>query len=79
MQAEEKKETERLKFELCYLKRRNHELQKQVRDMGATITRLATEKRALEIKKSLTDLISLFPKKASSDLSVKTEPGRLPL
>lgn len=50
MTAEERKETERLKFELCYLKRRNLELQKQVRDMGATITRLATEKRALEIK-----------------------------
>lgn len=50
MTAEERKETERLKFELCYHKRRNAELQQQVKDMGATIARLATEKRALEIK-----------------------------
>lgn len=50
MQTEEIKENEKLKFELCYLKRRNLELQKQIKDMGATIARLATEKRALEIK-----------------------------
>lgn len=50
MQSEEKKENEKLKFELCYLRRRNLELQQQVKDMGATISRLATEKRALEIK-----------------------------
>lgn len=50
MTAEEKREHERLKFELCYLKRRNKELQKQLEGMGATIARLASEKRALEIK-----------------------------
>lgn len=44
------KDIERLKFELCYLKSRNKELQKQVEGMGATIARLASEKRALELR-----------------------------
>lgn len=47
---EEKKENERLKFELCYLKSRNNELKRQIEAMGATIARLATEKRSLELK-----------------------------
>lgn len=44
------KENERLKFELCYLKSRNKELCKQIENMGATIARLASEKRSLELK-----------------------------
>lgn len=44
------KENERLKFELCYLKKRNKELQMQIEAMGATIARLASEKRSLELQ-----------------------------